>query len=564
MPSKYEEEEERVECAVEEARAVVKPDFSALARKWKVDRLRISRRYQGKNSKSTRAPTNRKLDDDQERALLQYIGILDGLELSARPELVIASANQLLSVAHVGSGPPPVVGTNWLPNFIKRHEVLHKVKQKSRELTRMTQDRTTLAKFFKKLKTTVDREGILACDMWNVDEVGFRVGIGGKQWIVTLNPTREAHLASETCRDSVTCIEAVSALGQHIDPMVIMSASQHSESWVNNDLPDTTLLAVSPNGYTDDILALKWIKHFDARTKGMTKGNKRLLIFDGHGSHCTKQFIDYCNEAKIIPFSLPPHSSHILQPLDVSVFQPMKHWHREAIDAATRTGCTNFNKIEFLASLNDIRVKTMKTNTIKNGFRLTGIHPYNPNMVLVNFPEQTQIPSAISPASPTTQSPDAPTTPKTVRTLSRVVHDIEQRYGDEISPTVLKCVRGGLLQAQVGSLAVSAMRHQTAAQKERNKRTERQRKVTQSGGVLYAEDAREIAEEKMEKEEKEEERRIWVKVRTEVKKRKAEGWQKIYVQMRKEVKRRRKMAMLELPEEEEEELFEEDVFPPAC
>ncbi|KAE8264368.1 hypothetical protein A4X09_0g6984 [Tilletia walkeri] len=554
MPSKYEEEKERVECAVGAARAVVKLDFSALAREWKVDRLHISRRYQVKNSKLTRAPTNRKLDDDQERALLQYIGISDGLDLSARPELVIAPATQLLSVAHVGSGPPPVVGANWLPNFIKRHEVLLKVKQKSRELTRMTQDRTTLAKLFKKLKTTVDREEIFACDMWNVDDVGFRVGIGGKQRIITLNPTREAHLASETCRDFMTCIETVSALGQHIDPMVIMSASQHSESWVNNDLPDTTLLAVSPNGYTDDILALKWIKHFDARTKGMTKGNKCLLIFDGHGSHCTKQFIDYCNKANIIPFSLPPHSSHILQPLNVSVFQPMKHWHRVAIDAATQTECTNFNKIEFLASLNDIRVKTMKTNTIKNGFRL----------VLVNFPEQTQIPSVISPTSPSTQSPDAPTTPKTVRTLSRVVNDIEQRYGDEISPTVLKCVRGGLLQAQVGSLAVSAMRHQTAAQKERNKRTERQRKVTQSGGVLYAEDAREIAEEKMEKEEKEEERRIWVKVKTEVKKRKAEGWQKEYVQMRKEVKRRCKMAMLELPEEEEEELFEEDVFPPAC
>ncbi|CAD6923067.1 unnamed protein product, partial [Tilletia laevis] len=72
----------------------------------------------------------------------------------------------------------------------------------------MTQDRTTLSRFFKKLKTTIETQGIQPCDIWNVDEVGFRVGIGGKQWILTLNPTKEAHLASETCRDSVTCIEA--------------------------------------------------------------------------------------------------------------------------------------------------------------------------------------------------------------------------------------------------------------------------------------------------------------------------------------------------------------------
>ncbi|KAE8243663.1 hypothetical protein A4X06_0g6165, partial [Tilletia controversa] len=195
MPSKYEEEEERVACALEEALAADQPDFSALARKWKVNRLRISRRYRGKNSRSTRPPTNRKLNDDQESALLRYIGILDDLELSARPELIISSANQLLSASHQGSDAPPVVGEKWLPNFVKRHAELHTAKQKSRELTRMTQDRTTLSRFFKKLKTTIETQGIQPCDIWNVDEVGFRVGIGGKQWILTLNPTKEAHLA---------------------------------------------------------------------------------------------------------------------------------------------------------------------------------------------------------------------------------------------------------------------------------------------------------------------------------------------------------------------------------
>ncbi|KAE8185970.1 hypothetical protein CF328_g7383 [Tilletia controversa] len=68
----------------------------------------------------------------------------------------------------------------------------------------------------------------------------------------------------------------------------------------------------------------------------------------------------------------------------------MKHWHLDAIDTATRTGCTNFNKTELLAALNSIRSKTMKVNTIKSGFRLTGIHPFNPDMVLVKFPETTE------------------------------------------------------------------------------------------------------------------------------------------------------------------------------
>jgi DDE superfamily endonuclease len=41
---------------------------------------------------------------------------------------------------------------------------------------------------------------------------------------------------------------------------------------------------------------------------------------DGHSSHLTKEFIDYCFNYKISPFLLPAHSTHLLQPLDISVF----------------------------------------------------------------------------------------------------------------------------------------------------------------------------------------------------------------------------------------------------
>ncbi|KAE8207419.1 hypothetical protein CF319_g9607, partial [Tilletia indica] len=301
----------------------------------------------------------------------------------------------------------------------------------------MTLDWSAVNWFFIKLQRIVEKHGILPDDIWNVDEAGFRVGVGGRQWIVTLCPSRDAHLAAETCRDSVTCIEAVSAGGQYIEPMVIMSAAQHSEAWVSNSLEDETLLAVSPNGYTDDIIALRWIKHFAARTAKMTKGSKRLLIFDGHGSHCTKQFLAVCEDNNIIPFSLPPHSSHVLQPLDVSVFQPYKHWHREAVDAATRTGCTNFSKTEFLAALNDIRIKALKPNTIKHGFRLTGIFPLRPDEVLVKFkaPAEDDPPTGSSSTS-FQESPTShlPTTPRTIRSITRTAYDIQENY--ELSPTI--------------------------------------------------------------------------------------------------------------------------------
>ena len=53
---------------------------------------------------------------------------------------------------------------------------------------------------------------------------------------------------------------------------------------------------------------------------------------DGYGSYCTQEFIQYCDDNGIIPFGFPPHLTHLLQPLDVVVFQPLKHYYAEALD----------------------------------------------------------------------------------------------------------------------------------------------------------------------------------------------------------------------------------------
>jgi hypothetical protein len=45
---------------------------------------------------------------------------------------------------------------------------------------------------------------------------------------------------------------------------------------------------------------------------------------DGHGSHITADAIAYCMEHAVYLLVLPPHTSHMLQPLDVSVFSALK------------------------------------------------------------------------------------------------------------------------------------------------------------------------------------------------------------------------------------------------
>jgi hypothetical protein len=126
-----------------------------------------------------------------------------------------------------------------------------------------------------------------------------------------------------------------------------------------------------------------------------------LLLVDGHGSHETREFIKYAEDHKIQIFALPPHTTHILQPLDVSCFQPLKWYHGRCLDWAARTGSKDISKADFIATIEEIRRLTFTRTTILSGWRRTGISPYNPELVLSQLRRQEECNSSDDERSPT-------------------------------------------------------------------------------------------------------------------------------------------------------------------
>lgn len=49
-----------------------------------------------------------------------------------------------------------------------------------------------------------------------------------------------------------------------------------------------------------------------------------LLFIDGHKSHLNTYTSEFCEKHGIILYGLPPNTTHMLQPADVSVFRPLK------------------------------------------------------------------------------------------------------------------------------------------------------------------------------------------------------------------------------------------------
>lgn len=133
-------------------------------------------------------------------------------------------------------------------------------------------------------------------------------------------------------RDWVTIIQGICAAGWAIPPFIIFGGKVLISSWYPG-LPREWVIETSANGWTTNELGLKWLKHFNAHTKERTVGAYRLLIVDGHESHNSAVFHQYCTEYKIITLCMPPHSSHLLQPLNVGCFAPLKRAYYAEIDS---------------------------------------------------------------------------------------------------------------------------------------------------------------------------------------------------------------------------------------
>jgi len=196
-------------------------------------------------------------------------------------------------------------------------------------------------------------------------------------------------------REWVTIIEAISAQGIAIPPLVIFEAVMHQAAWYkDNIIPHDWLIDVSENGWTINEIGLIWLKEvFHKHTKDRTIGTHRLLVLDGHGSHISPEFDQFCLDHQIVVLCMPAHSSHLLQPLDVGCFSVLKQSYRRLVEQLMGSGVNHIDKRDFLPLYRQARQAALHRDNIQTGFAATGLVPYSPDHVLAQLHAEYQTPS---------------------------------------------------------------------------------------------------------------------------------------------------------------------------
>ncbi|KAF2176658.1 DDE-domain-containing protein [Zopfia rhizophila CBS 207.26] len=79
---------------------------------------------------------------------------------------------------------------------------------------------------------------------------------------------------------------------------------------------------------------------------------------------------------------MPPHSSHILQPLDVGCFSLLKTAYRRQVEKLIHNRFNYITKIEFLPAFRDAFNASITEKNIQRSFRGAGLVPFDLDEVI--------------------------------------------------------------------------------------------------------------------------------------------------------------------------------------
>jgi hypothetical protein len=104
-----------------------------------------------------------------------------------------------------------------------------------------------------------------------------------------------------------------------------IQGKQYMESWYLEKLEKGTQVALSDSGYTNKEISLLLLDFIILHTNAGIDKPMKVLLMDQHRSHMDLDFVIKATASNIHPYPFLGHLTHVLQPLDVGVFQPYKH-----------------------------------------------------------------------------------------------------------------------------------------------------------------------------------------------------------------------------------------------
>ena len=368
------------------------------AKQFKIPRRTLRNHLQSGNKKK-RLGRGAVLTDQQEKELCSRITHFSDIGLPVTSKMIkmyVFEFCKLNKIANPFSVEKGAAGRKWLKAFLNRNPAISIRKAQPINPGRAAKLNPYIVKdYFDKLKDIMEKNNFFdkpQC-IFNMDEKGCRLTLHHQQQVMARKGTKRVHLIAPEHAENVTLVVCASAVGSVIPPMVIFKGKRSKPEY-NDNLPPNTVVCMSDKGSMTTTLFIKWVEHF---SKFKPSGTV-LLIFDGASSYLHPGIVEVATANDIILLCLPSNTTHELQPLDKSIFRSFEHyWDTEVLKYWRMHPDRVITKARFGSICTPAFNKSLSITNISNGFRATGIYPF----------DQTAIPDiAFAPSAITFQDPN--------------------------------------------------------------------------------------------------------------------------------------------------------------
>lgn len=282
----------------------------------------------------------------------------------------------------------------------------------------------------------------------------------------------------------------------------MVKGQYHLASWyTESGFPQDWVIKPTTNGWTDNETGLDWIQHFEKHTAGRKTGVYRMLVIDGHESHVSVEFDRFCKDHNIITISMPPHSSHLLQPLDVGCFSPLKRAYGRQIEVLMKSHVNHVTKVDFFIAFKAAFYTVFTEDNVKAGFRGAGLVPHDPEAVIskLEVKLRTPIPTGPPPAATDPWVPQTPHNPiDAVSQTDFIKGRITGHQGSSPTPILdaIDFAKGAKAMMHEVALLRSEVRILRDANEALSKRRRAKKIRVRNGGALTIGDAQDLLAQK--------------------------------------------------------------------